>query len=195
MDYQKLKQELLTPEFVKDHKIPAKKRRTAPAFECKQWWSRGGLESGNSEYEFLAGAHHNRGHAEYEDFQRLHAILLAIGGEETCFPCMEEDMKAILERSYYHNGTSKMMKGRPSQCHGNVCELWQLNHDALDVRICTGYALSSDGLWRQHSWLVHNYSTKTQQRMRIIETTEKRVAYYGFELTTEEAEKFCYFNL
>lgn len=87
-----------------------------------------------------------------------------------------------------------MMVGKPSQCHRNSCELWMNNRKQFQVNIATGYALSSDGLWRQHTWLIHRYQTRTQSRMRLIETTEKRLGYFGFEMTAEEAMAFCSSN-
>lgn len=195
----------LTEEFRKKHHIPTFPVKTSniavddPDWKMRlklnSWWEAEQLESGRSIAEFTAGSDHNRSEKEYQEFQILHSILLSIGGSETCFPCTEEDMAAILERGYFHNGVSKMMLGEPSRCHSNVCELWERNHKSADVRICTGYALSADGMWRQHSWLAHYYKTPAQSRMRIIETTAKRVAYYGFEMAKEEAEKFSYFNL
>jgi len=131
---------------------------------------------------------------QWKDFNALHKLLLSIGGNETCFPSMEEDMQSILTRGRFYPGKSRMMVGRPSQCHANSCELWQNNRKQFQVNIATGYALSSDGLWRQHSWLIHRYQTRTQSRMRLIETTVKRLAYFGYELTEEEAFDFCHCN-
>lgn len=195
---------VLTPEFRKAHRIPTFPVKAAniavadpdwkDGLKMTKWWEAEKLETGSSLAEFTAGSNHNRAEKEYREFRLLHKILLSIGGSETSFSCLEEDMKAILERGVFHNGTSKMMLGQPSRCHSNVCELWRLNNKTADVRICTGYALSADGMWRQHSWLAHYYETPKQFRMRIIETTAKRVAYYGFEMTQEEAEEFCYNN-
>lgn len=122
----------------------------------------------------------------------LHDLLLSIGGEETCFPAVEEDLKKILDRGYFMDGRKQVLvkKGRPSQCHANSCDLWEANRDK-DLHIMTGYALSQDGMWRQHTWLVQRYETATQKRMRIVETTEKRLAYFGVEYTEEEARVFC----
>lgn len=140
--------------------------------------------------------------SRWAEFLKLHGLLLSIGGYETCFPYVEEDMANILARGRYYGGFSKMMKGKPSRCHENACNLWTVNKDKHDVHIATGYALSADGMWRQHSWLVQRYQTATQHRTRIIETTEKRVAYFGYEMGNEfdpelgmsEAEEFCYWN-
>lgn len=185
-------------EFMKKHNLPSCRIATVPMDEADPgwrpclkencWWESSNLESGRAaKMGSLTGT-------ELSDFRLLHDILIAIGGEETCFPDIEEDMTKILERGRFYKGTSKMIKGRPSRCHENACLLWRRNHASHDIHIATGYALSKDGMWRQHSWLVQRYSTAKQQRTRIIETTKKRVAYFGFEMTEEEAERFCYYN-
>lgn len=56
-----------------------------------------------------------------------------------------------------------------SQCHDN-CE-WLKNLNVIKC-VCTGYALSDDGLWRFHSWGI-NYNDE------IVETTEPKIKYYG----------------
>lgn len=101
----------------------------------------------------------------------------------------EEDIDDILEYGQFWIGYSaKKMIGAPSQCHRNTCELWELNKDKM--KICTGYALSDDGMWRQHSWGI----VKTPRSIKIIETTKERVAYYGFIMTDEQAKEFTYWN-
>lgn len=118
----------------------------------------------------------------------LHHKLLSFGGSETCFPIIEEDLTQILERGQLWFGDKiKMMKGEPSQCHANACELYQNNKKTHEIAIATGYALSADGLWRQHSWLVK----RNVRSINIIETTAKRVLYFGFVMTECEAEEFC----
>lgn len=56
--------------------------------------------------------------------------------------------------------------------------------------IATGYALSEDGLWRSHSWVIQ----PMKRTVRVWETTVKRVAYFGVVLTDEECEQFWYDN-
>ena len=65
----------------------------------------------------------------------------------------------------------KLIEMQTSGCHDN-CEILNLFNDSN--KVFTGYALSSDGLWRFHSWCVdeNNY---------IIETTESRLLYYGIQ--------------
>lgn len=130
------------------------------------------------------------------EFRLLHDLLLSIGGVETVFPDIEEDMDSILNRGRFYRGTSKLMRGKDCACHQNTCYLWEANRADHDVSIATGYALSPDGFWRQHSWLVHRYQTPSgQHRTRIVETTVKRLAYFGFEMSDDEAQNFCYDNL
>ena len=54
------------------------------------------------------------------------------------------------------------------------------------IGIGTGYALSVDGLWRQHSWGV--------ARDLIIESTEARVKYFGRLLRGADADMFAAAN-
>lgn len=117
--------------------------------------------------------------------------LLDIGGCEACLPAYEDDLDNILKHGQlWDNITQKMMRGAPSQCHRNSCELWYNNRKSCEkgfaVIICTGYALSKDGFWRQHSWLVQ---AKPRANV-VIETTEPRVAYYGFGMTYDMAKEF-----
>ena len=129
---------------------------------------------------------------ELEDFRTLHSILIRIGGWETVFAHDEPDMKAILERGRYFPGKSLSISGRPSQCHDNVRSFYaNPTKKTVGAKICTGYALSEDGFWRQHSWLYQPYTTSGgKETFRIIETTVKRLAYFGFIMTDAEAQKF-----
>lgn len=126
-----------------------------------------------------------------ERFKHLKEILilrdrlLTFGGEQACMPAYEEDLKKIMERGQlWYGDRLKMMKGAPSQCHWNSCQLWDANKEK--TKIATGYALTKDGLWRQHSWVIW---IKPRKNI-VVETTEKRVAYFGYVMTNEECEEF-----
>ena len=54
------------------------------------------------------------------------------------------------------------------------------------VGIGTGYALSGDGLWRQHSWGL--------RREGILETTVERAKYFGVLPQRDDAESFAQAN-
>lgn len=111
--------------------------------------------------------------------------LLAIGGWAVC-GLDDPDRDVIMARGQLWSGRGAyFMKGRPSNCHGNVCALWEENRDT--VQICTGWALSPDGMWRIHSWGLH--------QGKPVETTVKRTAYFGFVMTDEEASDFADSNI
>lgn len=119
----------------------------------------------------------------------LRDLLLSFGGEEVCLPVYEQDLVNIIERGQLWRGDRiTMMRGRPSQCHRNSAYCWDANKTR--AVLCTGYGLSEDGLWRQHSWCIHIKPRKN----RVVETTVERVAYFGFAMTTEEATEFYFDN-
>lgn len=122
-------------------------------------------------------------------YKELADRLLSFGGEHVCFPCIEEDMDKILSRGQLWMGDKvDLKKGEPCHCHSNSAYLWDANRDK--TTIATGYALTEDGLWRQHSWVIH---LKPRQN-RVVETTTKRLIYFGFAMTEEECEEFLYNN-
>jgi len=108
--------------------------------------------------------------------------LLKLGGEYAVLPVIEEDLDAILSRGErFTPRWLRIWKGEPGLCHFNVGRLWDVNRQL--VKICTGYALSDDGIWRQHSWGLF-------KKKSVVETTIARELYFGFILTNEEAEQF-----
>ena len=74
-----------------------------------------------------------------------------------------------------------LMIGERSQCHYNTARLYSYSVKRIDA-IVTGYALSKDGLWREHTWGL--------LKGKIVETTERRVAYFGKVLNADEAREF-----
>lgn len=119
-------------------------------------------------------------------FFDLRQKLLTFAGEAVCFPPCEEDLDNILSYGqFWVGGNAKLMRGEPNQCHVNSANLWEQNKDT--TRICTGYALSEDGIWRQHSWLVWHKARSNQ----IVETTVKRITYYGFVMPYDMCQRFA----
>lgn len=111
--------------------------------------------------------------------------LLAVAGAEACMPNVEEDLGRLLLFGEYWLGSGSILKpGRPCHCHSNSLRLWASNRSKYAV--ATGYALSHDGMWRQHSWgLIGETGCKGG---RVVETTERRVLYFGFTMTPVEAQ-------
>jgi len=70
---------------------------------------------------------------------------------------------------------------KPSNCHENSFFIAQ--NSSYNLKIFTWYALSDDWLWREHSCIIDEMGD-------ITETTEYRVAYYGYKLNQEEIEEW-----
>ena len=122
------------------------------------------------------------------DFARLEERLLQVGGVMLVPPDgIEEDLDKILDRGEAFDGRNALLRrGQPIACHANSAALWETHPERY--MICTGYALSKDGLWRQHSWVLDGHLR------RLIETTTVRLAYFGCRLDGLEAEVFAAAN-
>jgi hypothetical protein len=113
--------------------------------------------------------------------KQLIEVLLSFGGDRVAITGYDEDVYRLVRRGQLWSGRGALkMPGAPSQCHANAANLWDANRDT--VILATGYALSRDGMWRQHSFGLN--------AGRVVETTEPRVAYFGFAMTPQESERF-----
>lgn len=117
-----------------------------------------------------------------EELKPLEEKLLSIGGEKIV-PKEEIHLTELLnDGSVINNKKCKKIEGGiPSQCHENSAIIYEENSNI--TAIGTGWALSDDRLWRQHSWAMQNDT--------IIETTIKRKIYYGILLSDKKADGFC----
>lgn len=124
-----------------------------------------------------------------KDLYDLRELLLSFGGSEVCLPVKDDDTANILSRGQLWYGDRIIKKtGYPSQCHSNSADYWYRRRNT--TVLCTGYALSKDGMWRMHSWCIDTRNPE----VKVIETTTERVAYFGFAMTKEEALKFYDYN-
>ena len=120
-------------------------------------------------------------------YRQLGTVLMSLGGRDVIFKDLEEDYENLSKYGQlWYGDRVELVKMTPNQCHRNSCDLWYNNRDKFDIKIATGYALTKDGYWVQHSWLVE----KRPRSMRVVETTVKMLAYYGFVMTDEECHKF-----
>lgn len=111
--------------------------------------------------------------------------LLRFGGESVCMTFEEPDADNILRYGQLWHGYGVIKKcGTANRCHGNALEIALKGKGRF--RFCTGYALSDDGMWRQHSWCLE----KRPRSLKIIETTEPSVLYFGFVLNDKEMIDF-----
>lgn len=120
--------------------------------------------------------------AEDPRVTELKRMLLLVGGDGfQVAGVIERDLGYELDRllsigELIDGTTSKVTRMDTSGCHSNSATL------ALENNwVCwTGLALSNDGCWRVHSWVMNGDN--------VIETTEPRLLYFGIPLSPEEAE-------
>jgi hypothetical protein len=113
----------------------------------------------------------------------LKSRLLQLGGSHLVAPVAPDpDLEAILSHGFLQDGDVILEEMERNSCHWNVAALW-LQKQANLIAVGTGYALSEDGLWRQHSWGIQSAS--------ILETTEERTHYFGLRLSGEDANRFA----
>ena len=118
--------------------------------------------------------------------ERLITKLLSIGGVEVKLGLdSEEEQNRMLNDGRIYSEKVNFVSGVSNQCHRNVSDKYNKT-SKNGFKIVSGYALS-DGIWVQHSWGFYRNS--------IIETTKiKFDNYYGYELTIEESNEFCFSN-
>jgi hypothetical protein len=116
--------------------------------------------------------------------EKLSRKLLKIGGTKVCVFFGEPRVFSellIKHGSVLDHKSIILTEGEPSNCHQNAARLWKAKNQKY--RLCTGYGLSDDQMWRRHSWLE-------DKNGNIIETTTHRLIYFGVGHTPEEAELF-----
>ena len=124
--------------------------------------------------------------ATQPEIRALRSLLLDMGGVELVAPPWPDcDVPVLIHAGFVMEGRVKLRIMERSQSHRNVSRLWGRKRNGL-VGIGTGYALSGDGLWRQHSWGVGWRG--------IIETTQARVKYFGLLLLGRDADSFAEAN-
>jgi hypothetical protein len=99
--------------------------------------------------------------------------LLSFGGALVVPPRNpESDLEALLARASAFGPGVRFSQADAGECHRNVAALWI---DGAIESIGTGYALSDDQLWRQHSWGLDAEGV-------LVETTDERHTYVGIVL-------------
>ena len=128
-------------------------------------------------------AEHVRPHAGYGAAgAEFVAAVLPHGGRLVVPPRSPDPLLDMLrtEGRVWHNEVT-LRPLQQSDCHRNAVSLWR---EGKATALGTGYALSDDGLWREHSWAVGPQG-------ELLETTEPRRTYFGIELKGEGAEWFA----
>jgi len=120
-------------------------------------------------------------------FRPLKEKLLTIGGWSVCVPAVEEGLHALLTRGQRFPGRSRSLKGVPCGCHANTAALYEQLEDG---KIVTGYALSRDGSGDS----TVGCGSTVMSSSHVIETTVKRISYFGVILNEVEADRFVLAN-
>jgi len=116
-------------------------------------------------------------------WEELRALLLEAGESWEVVPPFEREVllgDLIRVGKLYEITHISYLPGEPNRCHDNVAAVLEIcggMEGAPNLLGATGYALSEDGLWRQHSWAVGDEG-------EIFETTVGRTAYFGVSIVT-----------
>ena len=117
------------------------------------------------------------------ELRKLKRKLLSLGGEAVCLQ-YEPDLDLLLTLGQEYAQPVRRVPGVNSACHLNVGRLFDEKRLAA---IVTGWALSEDGIWRQHSWGI-------DWKGRLVETTLPRTRYFGVYMVRETANEFSAAN-
>ena len=128
-------------------------------------------------------AEQDHAHPGYgEAWERFADELLKHGGTHVVPPLQPDRLIEVLRADgQFRGATTDVEPGPPSDCHRNAVAIWR---SGRALAIGTGYALSDDGLWREHSWGVASDGA-------VIETTEPRLRYFGVTMDGDRAEWFA----
>lgn len=127
--------------------------------------------------------------------QHLKNKLKPTGGFAAIIDDSDKALNTILSRGeFIQPEGAKYVAGFPNQCHYNSATYW--NNNSGICCLMTGYALSDDGMWRQHSWCLLQRDPRSEEDIddTVVETTADRLLYYGIRLTKEESESFLKWN-
>ena len=114
-------------------------------------------------------------------WEELKMRLLGYGGEAVILAYNDPDHPKMTARGVFYSGVVELRKGKFENVHKNIT---QESFNDVKVKIWTGYALSKDGIWRQHSW--------GKSGDIVVESYEPKVAYFGFEMTYDEENDFVF---
>lgn len=119
----------------------------------------------------------------------LRDFLLLFGGSECCATTDEKDALNILNRGQLWFGDRLILKrGGYRNSHRNAAHLWSFNDNS--TRIATGFVLTSQGIWKRHSWVILNKKPFN----KIVDNTENYSLYFGYVLTEKECNDFYWHN-
>jgi hypothetical protein len=135
----------------------------------------------HSQKQFLRRRFREAIEAQPELVQLTKQVLKLGGDFVVAPPSPDPDACELISHGFVLAGPIVVKTGEFSQCHRNVATLWKRRRYGI-IGIGTGYGLTADGLWRQHSWGI--------LREGILETTVARSKYFGICLQGLRADEF-----
>jgi hypothetical protein len=125
--------------------------------------------------------------AQQPELKRLRPLLLKLGGTYIFAPQRSDPgLSLLIESGFVISGPILVKSMDYRACHRNVATIWKARKYGI-VAIGSGYALSSDDLSWEHSWGI--------RREGILESTKKRLKYFGLVLQGAAANSFAEANL
>jgi hypothetical protein len=128
---------------------------------------------------------HDAAHPGYaKAWSELRERVLRHGGSEVVPPRSPDPLIELLveQGAVVAESTGCVFdRGERPDCHVNAVALWR---GSDEIAIGTGYALSPDSIWRQHSWAWDRDG-------RLIETTETQTRYFGVRMNGPQTEWFA----
>ena len=86
------------------------------------------------------------------EIRQLKRLVLKIRGCQLVVPlALDGNVAGLIDSGFVMQGPVVLKRMAANSCHLNASRLWA-EHKHGVVAIGSGYALSADGLWRQHSW-------------------------------------------
>lgn len=121
-------------------------------------------------------------------YRALHEMLQDRLGRESLLMPPADPLEPAAYRIMTAHGRSfpppvRIVAGLPGRCHANVARLYVTGE--LDC-VVSGFCLDA-GVWRQHTWGL--------RAGEVTETTSRREAYFGVELTGPGAALFAFCEL
>ena len=118
-----------------------------------------------------------------DSWNALTTAILGFGGLLVVPPVQPDILSDVITSTgqLFVPNDYKLVEGEASDCHVNASLLWRSKRAES---IGTGYALSEDGLWREHSWAWAPTG-------ELLETTVGREKYFGLRMDDAMSEWFA----
>lgn len=119
--------------------------------------------------------------------------LLEFGGEEVCISSWDMfDDLCVIDGQFWFGKDFNQAYNKDFRCHTTTVDLWEILKS--NRVICNGFALTDDGVWRQHTWIIHLDIDDTHENIikrEFIEPHSPKIAYYGICMNSMLSESYA----